>query len=82
MDQRRSLKEMLWDAGYAMAEPFIKMPEPNKFVLLVAFAELLFFVVSTGVGIDHRIVVGTVLGSMMAACGVHIRLYDNRYSRS
>jgi len=70
-----SLRQRLRDAGYAMAEPFIEMPQPNKAVLAVAFAELVYILMAARFGVDDRIVVGTVFGSMIAAALVHRTLY-------
>jgi hypothetical protein len=71
------LKQELWDAGYAMAEPFIKMPESNIVVFGVAFAELLFSLIALRLGVDDRIVIVTVCGSMFAAAIAHYRFYDS-----
>jgi hypothetical protein len=68
-----SLKQRLWDAGYAMAEPFIRMPQSNKLVFALALPELLFMVMAARLGVDGRIIIGTVFGSMFAVAGYTLR---------
>lgn len=46
-----SLKQRLWDAGYAMAEPFIKTPRSDKAVVAVALAEILYIRTAVWFGI-------------------------------
>jgi hypothetical protein len=72
-----SPRQRLWDALYAMAEPFIKMPESNMVAFGVVFTELFFTLIALRLGVDGRIVIGTVFGSMFATAIAHYRFYDS-----
>jgi len=57
-----SLRQRLWDAGYAMAEPFIKMPPPEKILMVVLLAVMLYAWTAKILEFDPRIVIGTTIG--------------------
>jgi hypothetical protein len=60
-----ALRRRLWDAVYAMAEPFVKMPRSEKRVVVFVLAIMLYVWIAGLLGMDSRIVFGTGIGAML-----------------
>ncbi len=61
-----SLRRRLWDAGYAMAEPFIEMHPSEKVLVISLLAVLMYLRIASWVGLDSRVVVGTAIGVLLS----------------
>ena len=73
-----SIRQRLWDAGYAMAEPFINMTPCDKETVAVAFAEIFYIRTAVWLGVDDRVILGTAIGSLLAVTLYHKTLHSSR----